>query len=61
MPEVTDWLKVYGPLAMGWLLAAYLLKFILDRYNQDIESRVKLAAAVDGLTRLIEKSGKDHA
>lgn len=46
--------KVYGPLGIGWIIAAYLLKFILDRYNADIESRSKLATALDALTKVIE-------
>jgi hypothetical protein len=49
-----DVIKVYGPLGLGWVAAAYLLKFILARYNEDIEARVKLATALDGLTRIID-------
>lgn len=52
--EWTDFLKVYGPLAIGWILAGYLGKFILDRYQADIDSRVKLATALDGLTKIID-------
>ena len=48
--ELGDLLKVYGPLGMGWVGFAYLMKFILDRYNSDIEARLKLAAALDKLT-----------
>ena len=55
--EVLDIVKVYGPMGIGWLVAAYLLKFVLDRYNADIEARVKLAAALDNLSRVIEKQG----
>lgn len=54
-----DIVRVYGPLALGWVVAAYLLKFILDRYQADIDARVKLAAAIDALTKIIE--GKLHA
>lgn len=54
-----DIVRVYGPLALGWVVAAYLLKFILDRYQADIDARVKLAAAIDSLTKIIE--GKLHA
>lgn len=50
-----DIVKVYGPLALGWVAALYLLKFILDRYQADIEGRAKLASALDGLTRVIDK------
>lgn len=49
-----DIVRIYGPLALGWVVAAYLLKFILDRYNADIDARVKLATALDGLTKVIE-------
>lgn len=46
--------KVYGPLGLGWIVAGYLLKFVLDRYNADIEGRTKLATALDALTKVIE-------
>ena len=52
--DLMDIVKIYGPLGIGWIIAAYLLKFILDRYNTDIESRTKLATALDGLTKVIE-------
>ena len=53
-----DIIKLYGPLALGWVVAAYLLRFILDRYNADIEARIKLATALDALSKLIqEKNG----
>ena len=55
--DVTDILKVYGPLGLGWIAALYMLKFVLDRYQTDIEARVKLATALDGLTKLIEDLG----
>lgn len=47
-------LTTYGPLALGWIIAFYLGKFVLDRYNADIESRVKLATAVEALAKSIE-------
>ena len=54
MNEVfTSWLTTYGPLALGWLVAAYLLKFVLDRYQADIEARVSLATSMDGLAKII--------
>lgn len=49
-----DIVRVYGPLALGWVVAAYLLKFILDRYQADIDARVRLATAIDSLTKIIE-------
>lgn len=54
MDFLTDFLKIYGPMAIGWVLAVYLIKFVLDRYQADIEARVSLANALDGLTRVIE-------
>ena len=53
--EFMDLIKLYGPLALGWVVALWLIKFILDRYQADIEGRVKLATALDGLTRVIER------
>ena len=60
MDAIPDLLKVYGPLAIGWVLAGYLGKFVLDRYNSDIDARIKLATALDQLTRVIEsfKNGR---
>ena len=52
--EFADLLKIYGPLAIGWIIAGYLMKFILDRYAADIDARVKLAAALDKLTAVID-------
>ena len=57
--ELMDFLKIYGPLAIGWIVAAYLLKFILDRYQADIEARVKLATALDGLVRIMGNGNGD--
>ena len=52
--EVMEIVKVYGPLGLGWIIAGYLLKFILDRYNADIESRVQLALALDKLSNVVD-------
>ena len=41
---------------MGWPLAYLLVRFIMDNYKADIESRVKLASALDGLIRAVERS-----
>lgn len=53
-----DWIKLYGPLGMGWLAAVYLGKRLLDLLTEsqvrDIESRMKLAEALDALTKTIE-------
>lgn len=55
--EWADLIKVYGPLAIGWAIAGYLGKFILDRYQQDIDSRVALSRAIENLTNIIKE---DH-
>ncbi len=57
-----DIIKVYGPMALGWVGFAYLGKFILDRYQQDIDSRVKLSDAINRLAQLISDNhnGKAH-
>lgn len=52
--EWTDFLKVYGPLAIGWIVAAFLMKFILDRYDKDIESRSALASAINNFAKTLE-------
>ena len=52
--EMTDILKIYGPMAIGWIVAGYLIKFIMDRYDKDIESRANLATALEGLANAIK-------
>ena len=53
--DFTDILKIYGPMAIGWIVAGYLIKFIMDRYDRDIESRAKLAAALEALSNNIKE------
>jgi hypothetical protein len=48
--EWMDVVKVYGPLGVFMPLFIYLLKFILTNYKSDIESRLKLAEALNQLT-----------
>ena len=50
--------KVYGPLGIGWVLAAYLIWFIVNRYDKQIESNIKLATALEGLTQIIKERVK---
>lgn len=59
--EILPLVQVYGPLGLGWIVAVYLLKFILDRYQTDIDARVKLATALDGLTRVIDEIERKRA
>ena len=53
--DFTDILKIYGPLAIGWAVAGYLMKFIMDRYDKDIDAKVKLSTALDSLTSVIKE------
>ena len=53
--NVTELVKVYGPLFLFFPLFLYLLKFILDNYKTDIESRTKLSASLDALSHTIEQ------
>lgn len=47
--------KVWGPLSLGWVAAAYMGKFIMDRYDKDIEAKTKLASALENLSNMIER------
>lgn len=58
--EFADFIKIYGPLAIGWVIAAYLGKFILDRYQADIEARVKLAEALSTMARAVAENGRSN-
>lgn len=55
-PALTEFIKIYGPLSLGWIFAGYLGKVFLDRNKEDIESRVKLAVALETLTNYIKDS-----
>ena len=52
---VGDIVKVYGPLGLGWVLAAYLIWFIINRYDKRIEADLALARALEGLTQIIRE------
>ena len=56
-----DLLKLWGPLTFGWVIAYLLIRFIMDQYKADIDSRVKLATALESLTKVVERvaNGKD--
>ena len=51
-----DLLKLWGPLALGWVVAYMLIRFIMENYKADIQSRVQLATALDGLTKAVERN-----
>ena len=52
--EWGELVKVYGPLALGWVGFIYVGKFVLDRYDKDIEAKVKLATALESLAKVID-------
>lgn len=54
--ELAELIKVYGPMAIGWVIAGWLIKEFLQRNAADIESRVKLAVALEGLTNTIKEA-----
>ncbi len=49
-------LKEYGPWVLGWIGFIFTGRFILMRYDRDIESRVSLAVALESLTQAIKES-----
>ena len=52
--EIADILKIYGPMAIGWIIAGYLGQFILKRYDADIDAKTKLALALQSLADAIK-------
>lgn len=56
--ETSDILKIYGPMALGWIAAAYLGRFVLTRYDRDIEAKSALASALEKLTDTIKEFHK---
>ena len=52
--EFAELLKVYGPMAIGWVIAGYLGQFILKRYDADIDAKTKLALALQSLADSIK-------
>ena len=56
--EWTEILKLYGPQAIPWLALAYVGKWLLSRMDSDLETRVKLALALEGLTSAIKEKLK---
>ena len=51
--EFADILKLYGPQAIPWIALAYVGKWLMGRMDADLETRVKLAVALEGLTTAI--------
>jgi len=52
--EFAELLKVYCPMAIGWVIAGYLGQFILKRYDADIDAKTKLALALQSLADSIK-------
>lgn len=59
MDIAIELLKQYGPWSIGWFAFAYLGNFLLGRYDRDLQSRIDLAVALNGLAKAIEDSIHD--
>ena len=59
MDVVLEILKIYGPWAIWMPVAAYLGKFLMDRYDTDIKAKVELATALNSLAKIIEDHFSD--
>jgi hypothetical protein len=57
--DLIELLKVYGPLGLGWIVALYLGRFILGRYDKDLDTKTELAHSLkehtDGVRELKER------
>jgi len=53
--EWSDFLKLYGPLSLGWIGFAWLGKWVLDRFDKQTETMVKLAVSLEALTNAIKE------
>ncbi len=56
--EWAEILKMYGPQAIPWLALAYVGKWLMGRMDSDVESRVKLAVALESLSTNIKEARK---
>ena len=54
-PGILELVKLWGPLSLGWVAAAYMAWFIMTRYDKDIDSRVSLATAINSLKEAVER------
>ena len=52
--ETWEIVKTYGPWSLGFAGMAYLAKWILDRFDKWVETAIKLANSLDGLTHIIQ-------
>ena len=53
--ELAEFLKIYGPMGIGWIIAGYLGQFILKRYDADIAAKTSLALALQSLADAIKQ------
>lgn len=56
--EWTSLLTVHGPLSLGWVVAGFLLKWILARYDTDVDAKIKLALALQELANQVKEAQK---
>lgn len=54
--EIIDFLKLYGPLGLGWVFYAVERKRSMDREDKESEAKVSLAVILEKLTAAIEKN-----
>ena len=52
--EWAEILKLYGPQAIPWLALGYVGKWLMGRMDTDVDSRVKLAVALESLASAIK-------
>lgn len=53
--EWAEILKTFGPQAIPWIALGYVGKWLMGRMDSDLETRVKLALALEGLTNAIKE------
>ena len=53
--EWAEVLKMYGPQAIPWLALAWVGRWLMERMDRDLEARVKLAVALEGLSAVIKE------
>lgn len=52
---IGDIVKVYGPLGIGWALAAYLIWDDRRRQDKRIEADMKIATTLEGFSQLLKE------
>ena len=53
--DIMELLKAFGPQAIPWIALAWVGKWLMGRMDADLETRVKLAVALEGLTNAIKE------